>query len=94
MLILAFLLAGALLGWRLRYRRRWLHAADRATTTAVFLLIFLLGFSVGGNDAAMAALGSLGAQALALSLGALTGSVLLVWLVERWWLPTTETDEK
>lgn len=94
MLIFVFLLAGALLGWGLRYRRRWLHAADRATTTAVFLLIFLLGFSVGGNATVMTALGSLGAQALALTLGALAGSLLLMWLVERWWLPTAETDEK
>ncbi len=83
-IILLFLALGTLAGVALRRQQRLLSWANRGATTAVYLLLFLLGISVGGNQAAMSALGSLGTQALLLSLSGVAGSVLLALLLYRW----------
>lgn len=83
-IILIFLALGTLTGVALRGQQRLLNWLERGATTAVYLLLFLLGISVGGNQAAMNALGSLGTQALLLSLSAIVGSVLLALLLYHW----------
>ncbi len=83
-IILLFLILGTLAGVALRRQQRVLRWADRGSATAVYLLLFLLGISVGSNQAAMNALGRLGAQALLLSLSAIAGSVLLALLLYHW----------
>ncbi len=75
--IFIFLLAGVFVGFLFRDKNHVLASAQKATTWAVYLLIFFLGVSVGFNKTVMAALGTLGEQALALSVGSITGSVLI-----------------
>ena len=82
--ILLCLFLGTLLGVALRQRRRLLVLLDRLTMTAVYLLLFLLGISVGANPVVMAGLGSLGLQALLLSLGGVVGSIVSAALLYRW----------
>ena len=50
---------------------------------ALLVLLFSMGLSLGANPELTKALPSLGLKALILSLGAIFGSVLLVWLVTR-----------
>lgn len=86
--ILLFLLLGMGVGFVLRRRRKALEWAAKAAHWMVYLLLFFLGLSVGLNDTVIAALGSLGVQALVLSVGAVVGSVLTAVIIERWVLGT------
>ena len=52
---------------------------ERLTMVAVFLLLFLLGVSVGINPDIIKNLPSIGFQAIFLSLGAISGTLLLAW---------------
>lgn len=81
--ILLALVLGMGVGWLWRRWRRGLQVADRLTTVAVYVLLGLLGVSVGGNGRVMQALGQSGWQAFWLSLGAVVGSIALVWLIGR-----------
>jgi uncharacterized membrane protein YbjE (DUF340 family) len=75
---------GILVGYLARGRSHWIKWADRATEASTYLLLLLLGVSVGANETVMGALGRLGWQAFALSLGSVAGSVLLVTAVSRY----------
>lgn len=58
-------------------------AAGRVVTVCVWLLLFLLGFGVGGDAYTMNRLGTLGVEALVLTLGGVLGSVSAACLFER-----------
>ena len=77
-------IAGCVLGLGLKGKSRFLSVIRRATDGAVYLLLFLLGLSVGSNRIIIANIGRLGLQALILTTGAVTGSVLLASLLNRW----------
>lgn len=81
--ILVLMAVGVGLGYLLRGQTRLLSLADRATTWAVYGLLFLLGISVGANNMVMRSLGSLGWQALWLSMGAVVGSVAVTAVLQR-----------
>ncbi|MBI4573341.1 MAG: LysO family transporter [candidate division NC10 bacterium] len=83
MSILFFLVAGMCLGYLLRSKSAVLAVAEKGMIWSVYLLVFFLGISVGVNQAVVRALGSLGLQALVLSLGGIVGSALLSWVVSR-----------
>ena len=50
----------------------------RATTWLIWLLLFMLGAEVGGNEQIIAALPSLGVEAL-LAVGSVLGCCVLAW---------------
>lgn len=83
MLILLFsLLAGLGAGWLLR---RWpVRRLDRVTTVLVWVLLFLLGLEAGGNTYLMQRLPALGMEALWLTAGGLSGSVLFTRWFTNW----------
>lgn len=76
-LILLFIL-GAGLGILLRKRESLAPLMEKLTQLVVCALMVVLGVSVGANPQVMQNLGSLGLQALALTVGAITGSILVV----------------
>ena len=55
----------------------------RCVTPAIVLLLFALGISVGGNSTLMSALPELGGAALVLTLAGVTGSLVCVLCVRR-----------
>jgi len=81
LLIMFFLTAGMAAGYFLRKRSGIIKLADKVTTGAVCLLLFLLGLSVGGNEIIINSFAKLGAQALALTAGAVSGSVIISYFV-------------
>ncbi len=83
MQVLLIIAAGMLAGRLLAPQRRILVIASRGATWSLYLLILLLGLSVGSDGSVMAALGSLGAQAVVLCLGGILGSLLLSSIVSR-----------
>ncbi len=56
---------------------------EKLTMLAIFLLLFLLGVSVGINPDIIKNLPSIGFQAIFLSLGAISGTLLLAWGVVK-----------
>jgi uncharacterized membrane protein YbjE (DUF340 family) len=87
-LVMAF---GVLVGFAIRNRKKIVKAADKLTMWAIYLLLFLLGLAIGGNEIIVRNLPLLGVKALIISIGGITGSVILAWAVYHlWYKPKTK----
>ena len=53
----------------------------RVTTWLIWLLLFMLGLEVGSNKQLIAALPTLGVEAMVLSVSATLGSCVLAWVL-------------
>lgn len=76
------MLAGMLTGYLLR-KLPVVRITGKLISVTIFLLLFLLGIAVGTNRTILENWSVLGAQALAVSLAAVSGSVLCAWLLYR-----------
>lgn len=79
--IVGIMLSGVLVGYLLRNRN--LSFVSKGIMAAIWLLLFLLGVAVGGNEAILGSLDTIGLQALLLSIGGVGGSVVCAWVVCR-----------
>lgn len=71
--VIGLMLAGMLTGFLLhKYRLGFIH---QAITLLIWVLLFLLGMEVGGNDAIIRGLHTIGLEALILTIGGTLGSV-------------------
>ena len=76
-IIIGIMLTGMLVGYLLRNKRLlWIH---KIITLLIWTLLFLLGIDVGGNEAIIKGLHTLGLEAIIITLTAVTGSVLYAW---------------
>lgn len=75
--IIALMLGGVGVGYLLR--RRNTRPVGRIITLLIWLLLFLLGTEVGGNPDIINGLGTLGVEALLITLFAVLGSCLAAW---------------
>lgn len=73
--VILIMLFGVAVGRLLRGRGH--SAVSRAITFLIWLLLFLLGVEVGANPRVVGSLGSLGVEAVALSVFAVLGCALL-----------------
>ncbi|MCL6262842.1 LysO family transporter [Craterilacuibacter sp. RT1T] len=78
--VIACLFAGVIAGHFLRDWRPVRHIG-RLISLAIFLLLFLLGLSVGGNEAILSNLSTIGVTGVVISLASTMGSVLASWWV-------------
>lgn len=75
------MLTGILMGWLLRKQDMgWIHSL---ITLLIWVLLFLLGVEVGGNEKIIRSLGTLGIEAVVMTLGGTLGSVILAWALWR-----------
>lgn len=79
--IIGLMLAGMLLGFLLRKRN--LKKIHKAITVLIWLLLFILGVEVGGNEAIIRGLHTIGLEAVILTLGGTLGSVVAAWALWR-----------
>lgn len=86
--IVAIMLCGVMVGYLLRNKS--LGFVPRLITIAIWVLLFLLGIAVGLNDAILNNLDTIGLQAFILSIGGIVGSVILAWVVYRFFFSKTE----
>ena len=78
--VIGLMLAGMLVGYVLRRKR--LAMIQPAITVLIWALLYLLGVEVGGNEAIINSLHTLGMEAAVMTLGGTLGSVtaaLLLW---------------
>lgn len=81
--VILFIFLGILAGYGFRKRGKKLAWQGRIVTWLIWLLLFLLGIEVGGNERIIAALPTLGVEALVLSVSATLGCCLLAWGLGR-----------
>lgn len=75
------MLTGMLMGWLLRKQDMgWIH---RFITLLIWVLLFLLGMEVGGNEKIIRSIGTLGIEAVVMTLGGTFGSVVFAWALWR-----------
>ncbi len=78
--VVLLMMAGVVLGYFLRKRKRLAAINDKFITYAIYLLLLLLGISIGSNKIIVVNLPVLGVKALVVTSGAMVGSILLALL--------------
>lgn len=82
----ALVAVGAVLGSRPGLRTRPLKFLGPLQTAALLILITALGVNLGANEEVIDSLGTIGLSALVLTVAAMAGSVLCVWVLRRFLL--------
>ncbi len=77
------MISGIIVGFLVKSKKRLVKGNDKLTTWAIYALLFLMGIGIGANKTIMGSLHTLGLKALAISLGAIAGSVLLGWVTYK-----------
>lgn len=83
LIVIGLMVSGIVLGYLLREKN--LKFIQKLITCAIFALLFLLGLSVGTNGQIMDNLGTIGLDALLITLGAVAGSVFCAWMVYKFY---------
>lgn len=79
--VVGIMLLGVFTGYLLKnHQLRWVQ---RWIMLAIWVLLFLLGVTVGTNEEIMNNLDTIGLKGLILALGSVLGSVILAWVVYR-----------
>ncbi|MDQ7799201.1 MAG: LysO family transporter [Candidatus Edwardsbacteria bacterium] len=81
--VLIIMTAGIILGYLIRRKTRVIRYIGSAINIAIYLLLFLLGISVGANETIIRNLATLGLTAIALTAGAVAGSVGLSYFTYK-----------
>lgn len=83
LIVIGLMVSGILLGYI--FRQKNLKIVQHLITYAIFALLFLLGISVGTNRDIMDNLGTIGVEALVITIGAVGGSVLCAWGIYKYY---------
>lgn len=81
MKVVGLLMAGVLVGYLIRKRKKLVKINDKLTTYAIYVLLLLLGIAIGVNKQITENLPTLGVDALVLTIGAVGGSIVLALFV-------------
>ena len=76
-IIMGIMLSGVLFGYLIRDRK--IQITHKIITVLVWLLLLLLGIEVGANKEIINNLHTIGLEAIYITIGAVTGSVLAAW---------------
>lgn len=96
-IVILVMIAGIFTGVLIHRKNQLIKINDRLITIAIYVLLFLLGISVGLNKTILNNIEILGFQALIITLGAVTGSVLVAWLIYKFFFqyqPINTQDEE
>lgn len=78
--VLALMTLGIIIGVFISKKEKIIKLNEKLTSLAIFMLLFLLGIGVGTNEKIINNMQSIGLQALVLTLGALSGSILCAYI--------------
>lgn len=90
--VLLIMLAGIATGFLLRQKPMVLKISGKLTSIAIYILLFLLGISVGLNKTILNHFDRIGFQAFLITLGAISGSVAVLWIVYRFLFNDTQPN--
>ncbi len=74
---------GIVIGALFHKKTTFIKLSERVIIYAIWLLLLLFGISVGSNKLIMSNIGTLGVQALLLSLSAMAGSIFLSYFLYK-----------
>ena len=80
LVVVLMMLGGILCGYLLRKQQIKVQV-QQLTTVLIWALLFLLGLNIGSNEQIINSLGSLGLEALLITVFATTGSLIAAWLL-------------
>ena len=83
LVVILMMLGGILCGYQLRKQRLRIQV-QQLTTVLIWALLFLLGLNIGSNEQIINSLGSLGLEALLITIFATTGSLIAAWLLWKY----------
>ena len=83
LVVVLMMLGGILCGYLLRKQRVRIQV-QQLTTVLIWALLFLLGLNIGSNEQVINSLGSLGLEALLITVFATTGSLIAAWLLWKY----------
>lgn len=89
-MVILILIVGLIIGFGIHQNQKLVTLINKLIIYAIYLLLFLLGISVGANSVIMNSLPTLGLTALLLTLAGLAGSLLLAWLLYRFFFQDYE----
>ena len=75
--VIGLMLSGILVGYLMRTKE--LKSIGKVITLLIWILLFLLGVEVGSNRQIIEGLGTLGLEAILITLAALLGSCVCAW---------------
>ena len=90
--ILLIMLAGIAIGFPISRYPRAIQLNNKLISGAIYILLFLLGISVGHNKTILQHLDKIGVQSLIISIGAIAGSVVTLWLVYKFAFKTVAEE--
>jgi len=84
-IVVALFFLGLLIGYLfIRNRNKFRKFLDSGVNWTIYLLLFLLGISVGRREEILNNFSKIGFDAIVLALGAILGSLLLAFVVYKW----------
>lgn len=89
LIVIAMMFSGIAFGYIMRSRK--INGIHKAITMLVWALLFVLGVEVGGNPRIIAALPTLGLEALFIAVLAILGSAIAAMLL---WKSTKEKNKE
>ncbi len=92
LLIIGFLSLGIIVG--LLFRKKKIRGLSHTTMWLICFLLFMLGLEIGNNREALSQLDTLGLTALLLTVGSVTGSVILAWLLWQFMRKRSKNKEQ
>ncbi len=88
--VIIIMSSGMLAGYLFRNQKWISKPVGTIITWAIYLLLFLLGITVGTNETIINNLDKIGLNALLLTIGAVTGSVLVSWFTYTYFFKRDE----
>lgn len=89
--VLLVMTFGIVLGYVFRHQSKIIQFSEKATSLVIYLLLFLLGVGVGLNKIIVSNMGSIGVQAIVITLGAMFGSIILAYFTYKlFFIPKNE----
>ena len=86
--------AGILFGWLDVFNYSKKKYLNRLSTLALLIMLWCLGAKIGCDDELLRNLGLLGFRAVIMAFGIIAGSLLLLWLVTRFFADDIRKEEQ
>ena len=93
-IVLSLMVAGMIIGAILNDKKRFIFIIDKLVNWAIYALLFLLGISVGLNKTIINHLDNIGLKSLAITFGAVLGSILFALITYKIFFKKTKTPVK
>ncbi len=86
--------AGILFGWLDIFSYNKKKYLNHLSTAALFIMLWCLGAKIGCDNELLNNLGLLGFRAVIIAFGVISGSLLLLWFVTKFFAEKSQQDEQ